>query len=55
MPFVSRSLNWVRVARRYPVTIRLIDPPQDLMRIGASADIIVGTGAAHGAASPAGE
>lgn len=43
LPIVSRSLNWVRVARRYPVSIRLIDPPDDLMRIGASAVVIVGS------------
>lgn len=47
LPFVSRSLEWVRVARRYPVTVRLIDPEQDLMRIGASAVIILGAEAAH--------
>ena len=47
LPLVSRSLNWVRVAKRYPVTVRLFDPPQDLMRLGASAVVIIGTEDAH--------
>jgi membrane fusion protein, multidrug efflux system len=37
VPYVERSLNWVRVAQRFPVRIRLEDPPEDLMRLGASA------------------
>ena len=52
LPFVSRSLNWVRVARRYPVTIRLIDPPQELMRIGASAIVVVGSEPAEHGSHP---
>lgn len=41
MPLVPKSLDWVRVAQRFPVRIRLIDPPDDLMRIGASATATV--------------
>ncbi|MDQ0345653.1 multidrug transporter subunit MdtN [Ancylobacter vacuolatus] len=41
MPIVPKSLDWVRVAQRFPVRIRLIDPPADLMRIGASATATV--------------
>jgi len=41
LPFVARSLNWVRVAQRYPVTVRLDDPPQASMRIGESAVVIL--------------
>jgi multidrug efflux system membrane fusion protein len=41
MPFIARSLNWVRVARRYPVFIHLHEPPGELMRIGASAVVII--------------
>ncbi|MFG1346460.1 multidrug transporter subunit MdtN [Xanthobacter autotrophicus DSM 431] len=37
MPIVPKSLDWVRVAQRFPVRIRLVDPPDSLMRIGASA------------------
>jgi multidrug efflux system membrane fusion protein len=44
LPYVERSMNWVRVAQRFPVRIRLIDPPEDLMRVGASAVVQVGYG-----------
>jgi multidrug efflux system membrane fusion protein len=44
LPFVERSMNWVRVAQRFPVRIRLIDPPDDLMRVGASAVVQIGYG-----------
>ncbi|MCA1298489.1 multidrug transporter subunit MdtN [Stappia indica] len=37
LPIVPKSLEWVRVQQRFPVRIRLTDPPQDLMRVGASA------------------
>jgi len=42
LPIVSSSLNWVRVAKRFPVYVKLHEPPQELMRIGASAIVIVG-------------
>ncbi|EKT1238135.1 multidrug transporter subunit MdtN [Escherichia coli] len=37
LPYVAKSLNWVRVAQRFPVRIQLIAPPAELMRVGASA------------------
>ncbi len=37
VPYVERSLNWVRVAQRFPVRIRLAGAPRLLMRLGASA------------------
>ncbi len=46
VPYVERSLNWVRVAQRFPVRIRLEDPPPDLMRLGASAVVEIKHGAA---------
>lgn len=46
VPYVERSLNWVRVAQRFPVRIRLHDPPEQLMRMGASAVVEVRHGAA---------
>jgi membrane fusion protein, multidrug efflux system len=46
VPYVERSLNWVRVAQRFPVRIRLETPPQELMRLGASAVVEVKHGAA---------
>jgi membrane fusion protein, multidrug efflux system len=46
VPYVERSLNWVRVAQRFPVRIRLEEPPQELVRLGASAVVEVKHGAA---------
>jgi len=46
VPYVERSLNWVRVAQRFPVRIRLERPPQELMRLGASAVVEIKNGAA---------
>ncbi|MFH5922999.1 multidrug transporter subunit MdtN [Roseomonas xinghualingensis] len=44
LPYVPKSLNWVRIIQRFPVRIRLIDPPEGLMRIGASAVAVVHRG-----------
>jgi membrane fusion protein, multidrug efflux system len=41
VPYVQRSVNWVRVAQRFPVRIRLENPPEHLMRLGASAVVEV--------------
>ncbi|MGX1097424.1 multidrug transporter subunit MdtN [Amorphus sp. MBR-141] len=41
LPIVPRSLDWVRVAQRFPVRIRLLDPPPALMRMGGSATATV--------------
>jgi multidrug efflux system membrane fusion protein len=41
VPYVERSLNWVRVAQRFPVRIKLENPPQGIMRLGASAVVEV--------------
>ena len=41
LPVVSSSLNWVKVAKRFPVYVHLDDPPEDLMRVGASAIVAV--------------
>jgi multidrug efflux system membrane fusion protein len=45
VPYVERSLNWVRVAQRFPVRIRLENPPRPLMRLGASATVELKHGA----------
>jgi membrane fusion protein, multidrug efflux system len=37
LPHVEHTLNWVRIAARFPVRILLDAPPDDLMRLGASA------------------
>jgi multidrug efflux system membrane fusion protein len=41
VPPVARDLNWVRIAQRFPVRIALEHPPEELMRIGASAVAVV--------------
>jgi len=41
LPYVPKSLNWVRVEQRFPVRIVLDNPPPDLMRVGATAVAIV--------------
>ena len=46
VPYVKPSVNWVHVAHRFPVRIRLDDPPQALVRLGASAQVQVRHGAA---------
>jgi multidrug efflux system membrane fusion protein len=39
--YVARDLNWVHIAQRFPVRIGLEHPPEELMRIGASAVAVV--------------
>jgi membrane fusion protein, multidrug efflux system len=46
VPYVERSLNWVRVAQRFPVRVSLKDPPPELMRLGASAVVEIKHGTA---------
>jgi multidrug efflux system membrane fusion protein len=46
VPYVERSLNWVKVAQRFPVRVRLENPPQQLMRLGATSVVEVRHGAA---------
>ena len=41
LPYVPKNLNWVRIAQRFPVRIKLIDPPAELTRSGASAVVTV--------------
>lgn len=41
LPDVQRTLNWVHLASRYPVRVRLENPPGDLFRIGQSAVITI--------------
>ncbi len=42
LPDVKRELNWVRLAQRFPVRIRLEAPPQDeALRVGVSAIVTI--------------
>ena len=41
LPSIPRSLDWVRIAQRFPVRILLDNPPPPLMRIGASVIVLI--------------
>jgi membrane fusion protein, multidrug efflux system len=41
LPAVNDWLKWVIVAQRFPVRVVLDDPPNDLVRIGATATVVV--------------
>jgi len=41
LPDVQRSLNWVHLASRYPVRVRVQNPTPDLFRIGESAVVTI--------------
>jgi multidrug efflux system membrane fusion protein len=39
LPYVARDMDWVHVAQRFPVRVGLENPPEHLVRIGASASV----------------
>ncbi|WP_348267903.1 biotin/lipoyl-binding protein [Edaphobacter paludis] len=41
LPDVQRTLNWVRLASRYPVRIRILSPPASLLRVGQVAVVVM--------------
>ncbi len=41
LPSIPRSLDWVRIAQRFPVRVLLQKPPPQLMRIGASVVLMI--------------
>jgi len=41
LPDVQRTLNWVHLASRYPVRVRVENPPAELFRISESAVVII--------------
>ena len=41
LPDVQRTLNWVHLASRYPVRIRVENPPSQLFRVSESASVII--------------
>jgi multidrug efflux system membrane fusion protein len=41
LPHVERTLNWVRIAARFPIRVLLDAPPDNLMRYGATAVIVI--------------
>jgi multidrug efflux system membrane fusion protein len=41
LPDVQRTLNWVHLAARYPVRVRIEDPPADLFRVGETSVVTI--------------
>ncbi len=41
LPDVQRTLNWVHLASRYPVRVRVENPPADLFRVSQSAVVVI--------------
>jgi multidrug efflux system membrane fusion protein len=41
LPDVQRTLNWVHLASRYPVRVRVENPPDDLFRVGETAVVTI--------------
>ena len=41
LPDVERTLNWVHLASRYPVRVRITDQQNDTLRLGESAVIVI--------------
>jgi multidrug efflux system membrane fusion protein len=41
LPDVQRTLNWVHLASRFPVRVRVPNPPADLFRISESAVVVI--------------
>jgi len=41
LPDVQRTLNWVHLAARYPVRVRVENPPSDLFRVSESAVVVM--------------
>src|SRR5262249_11198812 len=41
LPDVQRSLNWIHLATRFPIRVRIDHPAPEYFRIGASAMVVV--------------
>jgi membrane fusion protein, multidrug efflux system len=41
LPDVQRTLNWVHLASRFPVRVRIQDPPSEIFRLGESAVVVI--------------
>jgi len=41
LPDVQRTLNWVHLASRFPVRVRVLNPPPDLFRISESSVVVI--------------
>jgi multidrug efflux system membrane fusion protein len=41
LPDVQRTLNWVHLASRFPVRVRVENPPSDLLRVSESSVVVI--------------
>lgn len=42
LPYVAPTTDWIRLSRRFPVTIKLVDPPSDLtLYMGSDASTLI--------------
>lgn len=41
LPDVQRTLSWVHLSSRYPVRVRVVSPPPDLLRVSESAVVVI--------------
>jgi multidrug efflux system membrane fusion protein len=41
LPDVRRTLNWVHLASRFPVRVRVENPPQEPFRVSESAVVVI--------------
>jgi multidrug efflux system membrane fusion protein len=41
LPDLTRTLNWVQLASRYPVRVRISEPPSDSLRLGETAIVVI--------------
>jgi multidrug efflux system membrane fusion protein len=41
LPDVQRTLSWVHLASRFPVRVRVENPPPDLLRVSESAVVAI--------------
>jgi membrane fusion protein, multidrug efflux system len=41
LPDAQRTLNWVHLASRFPVRVRVIDPPPELFRLSETAVVVI--------------
>jgi multidrug efflux system membrane fusion protein len=41
LPDVQRNLNWVRLATRFPVRVRVQNPPPELFRVSESSVVVI--------------
>ena len=47
LPDVQRNLNWVHLASRFPVRVRILNDSSDIFRLGESATVIIRGYAPH--------